>query len=1081
MSVYSPPDCTRPSFEEAVKNEFVPASKGQMFGPSWYTHWFKVEINIPMNWMNYGSESIVFHWNCENEGMVFTSEGNVVVGLSGEERQEWKIPPHMLSYGSPRVFYIETSCNGMFGNADPSYNIQPPLENRQFQLKAADLVVKRLDAEKLKRDFEVIREAARLFPESTWQKHKAIEVANQIIDTFDNTNLEDSIGKCREIAKEFLGSYIDSNSVYSSNGFGGLADDEPVVAVGHCHIDTAWLWPYAETRRKIARSWSSQLDLMERYPEYKFVCSQAIQYQWLKEDYPELFERVRNQVASGRFIPIGGSWVESDTNLPSGESIARQFYYGQKWFQDNFNIKCKTFWLPDTFGYSAQIPQLTRLAEMERFVTQKLSWNNINEFPNTTFNWVALDGTQVLCHMPPADTYNSMANLEEISKTIENHRNTGIDKTGLLVYGYGDGGGGPTADMLERLRRARGVANTVGHVPKVNVGATVDQYFDRVERDTEHTRKLVTWMGELYFEFHRGTYTSEANTKRGNRDCEVLLHDLEYLCSMVAVKSDNYKYPKEELEELWKVLLLNQFHDVLPGSCIEMVYQDAEKLYLDIQVKGRKIFDQAVEAIGGSPVGGVTPAGAGSVSALNTMPWGRTEVVRVTDENLLGNMPQDNSLVQKSNDETTPSAYALYHSDGSGVMSIKPLADISAKGAWIENSGKGNINPYLDAVYVQNDYGNQYYGNMYNSDYNSITLCNEKLRATIASDGTVTSLYDLEEERELIDPRSKANQFVTFEDQPLNWQAWDTEVYSGNKRKEVPAGSVKIVEQGPLRVSVLVEQQISEKSWIKTTISLDAYNPSNPKGNYLEFNSEVEWRENCKFLKAEFPLDIHAESASYDSMFGVTKRPTHYNTFWDVAKFEVACHRYADLSEETYGVTVLNDSKYGFSTHGHMMRLSMLRSPKAPNGNADMGRHHIRYAILGHKGRLDGDVVRVAHNFNQPLRLFNVPTQDFQPSVDLDTVKYEGPNQVLLSTIKNPEENNYNKSLVVRLYDSLGGKTKGFLHTKYKLNRVTKINLLENEVDTDIKWENTDSGAKVQIDLRTFEIASYKLEINPYA
>lgn len=1039
LSVYSPPDCTRPTFAEAVKNQFVPTAKGQKFGPSWYTHWFKVQIAVPEEWV--GNE-VIFHWDCENEGMVFDTDGRVIVGLSGEERQEFILPAAMQK--GVQTFYIETSCNGMFGNADPSYNILPPMDDRYFTLRAADLVLPRQTARALKRDYEVIMEAAKIFPESSWQKHKAIEVANEIIDTFDRTDLENSLQKCREVAQKFLGPNVDSSSIYTN--YGTLAD-EPVVAVGHCHIDTAWLWPYAETRRKIARSWSSQLDLMERYPEYKFVCSQAVQYQWLKEDYPELFERLKVQVANGRFIPIGGSWVESDTNLPSGESIARQFYYGQKFFMEQFGIKCKTFWLPDTFGYSAQIPQLTRLAEMERFITQKLSWNNINTFPNTTFNWVALDGSQVLCHMPPADTYNSDASLREVQKTVENHRNTGIDKSGLLVFGFGDGGGGPTADMIERLRRARGVADTVGHVPKVQIGASVDQFFDRIEQQTDNTKKLVTWMGELYFEFHRGTYTSQARTKRGNRDCEVLLHDLEFLCSLVAAAEDSkYHYPKGEIEEMWKLVLLNQFHDVLPGSSIEMVYNDAEELYLEVETRGRKLFDEAVQALGGIGSGSIIGADTG-VYALNTLPWSRNEVVEVSDQNLVPCVPRD--IVQAAQDFN--SSFALFTSSESGIMSIQDISTTGSSGASAKQGKKKG----------------------------EFVLQNEKLRATIL-DGHVVSLVDLDQDREIIEADSKANQYVVFEDQPLNWQGWDTEVYSNNKRKEVPPGSVRVLEEGPLRAAVLVEQQISDKSWIKTTISLDAFVPpsgngeSGAVGSYLEFNAEVEWNEDCQFLKVEFPVDIHNEFASYDSMFGMTRRPTHYNTFWDVAKFEVCCHKYADLSEETYGVTLLNDSKYGFSTHGHVMRLSMLRAPRAPDAHADLGRHNIRYAILGHKGRIDGNVVRTAYNFNQPLRLFPA-LNHFEPTASLDTITYQGPQSVVLSNVKPSEDGS--KSLVVRLYDSLGGKTTGYINSKYKLKSVTKVNLLENDVEQ-VKVEHIkDSGSRFKVNLRAFEIASYKLHI----
>ena len=995
----------------------------------------------------------MFNWDCGNEGLIFTEEGNVAVGLSGEERREWIIPPHWND-GHWHTFFVEASCNamfgnGMFGNADPHkiqppladrFNkIQPPHADRFFQLVSADLVWPNTEARALKMDFASIAEAANEFPEDSWQKHKAIEVGNAIMDNFDVTDLS-SITRCREIAKEFLGNNVDSADVFKS------AEESLVFGVGHCHIDTAWLWPYAETRRKIGRSWASQLDLIERYPEYNFVCSQAIQYQWLKEDYPELFERLKVQVKAGRFIPIGGSWVESDTNLPSGEAIARQFLYGQRFFEANFGIRCRTFWLPDTFGYSAQIPQLCRGAEMDSFLTQKLSWNNINKFPNTTFNWVALDGSQVLCHMPPSDTYNSKGTIKEIKKTVSNHRNLGIDRTGLLLFGFGDGGGGPTVEMLERLRRARGISDTVGHLPGVQMGDSVQSYFDKLLKSTDNGKKLVSWVGELYFEYHRGTYTTQANTKKGNRDGEVLLHDLEYLATAVSALVPSFKYPKKELDHLWELLLLNQFHDVLPGSSIEMVYEDAEEYYELIQKTGLELFSAAASAAGLS-----IESTGNELAAINTLPWGRSELVAV---------PAGSTYVSVQKVDSGKSLVRV-SSEGSGLMTIEAVASVA------DGASAKEVEP---GVFI---------------------LENSKLKATVVG-GTITSLVDKDENREIISEGGKGNQFAVFDDQPLFWQGWDTEVYSLNKKKIVKDGKVTIVESGPLRASLLVEQEISKDSWIKTTISLDAFvKPTTadvPAISYLEFNSEVEWREACKFLKVEFPVDVHSDYATYDSMYGSVKRPTHYNTFWDVAKFEVCCHKFSDLSDHTYGVSVLNTSKYGFATHGNTMRLSLLRSSKAPDGNADMGRHHIRYAILGHVGGLNSDVVRVAQNFNHPLRLLPVSAAASKSLPSLQPlVEFQGSKNVILSAVKRAEDDadvsrgilptkNKGKSIVVRLYDSLGGKSIGSIVSNLPIKKAFKTNLLEEDKE-EISVTNEHGKTIMPVTLRAFEIATYRLEL----
>ena len=407
----------------------------------------------------------------------------------------------------------------------------------------------------------MVIDAAREFPSDSWQAHKALIVGNAMMDAFiEGNGSQESIIKARKIAQEYIGTKVDSPDVYKTKG-------EPIVfATGHCHIDTCWLWPFAETKRKVARSWSTQCDLMERYPEFRFTCSSAQQFKWLEEGYPYAFDRVKTWVKKGSFQPIGGSWVEHDTNLPSGESLVRQFLYGQRYFESRFGNRCTTFWLPDTFGYSSQIPQLCRLAGMTRFFTQKLSWNNINNFPHTTFNWVALDGSQVICHMPPSETYTAEAHFGDVKRSITQHKSMDQDNTSLLVFGKGDGGGGPTFEHIEKLRRQRGMSDTVGLLPRVTIGGSVDDFFATLEKKAVGGTKFVTWYGELYFELHRGTYTTQSNNKRNNRKGEFLLREVELLATLASLRSSSYKYPKKEIDNMWEPVLLCQFHDCLPGS-----------------------------------------------------------------------------------------------------------------------------------------------------------------------------------------------------------------------------------------------------------------------------------------------------------------------------------------------------------------------------------------------------------------------------------------------------------------------------------------------------------------------------------
>jgi alpha-mannosidase len=1055
LDVYSVPDLKRPLFKDVIPvAKWRSTEKGESFGPSWSTHWFRIQVKIPDHW-NKAKEPILFKWDLGNEGLIFLENGEAVVGLSGEERREWDLPAEWRD-GQWHQFYIETSCNGMFGNADPNNNIQPPDDNRYFDLVSADLVWPNVNARSLHIDFWVIADAAREFPQDSWQKHKAREVANRIIDAFDPSNADESILKGREIAKEFIGVNVDSHKVYDSKL------PTFVEALGNCHIDTAWLWPYAETRRKIGRSWSTQLDLLKKYPEYRFVASQAQQFKWLLEDYPDIFEKVKAAIKQGSFIPIGGSWVENDTNMPTGEAIVRQFLAGQRFFEAHLGQRSRTFWLPDTFGYSAQIPQLCRGAGMDRFLTQKLSWNNINNFPNTTFNWVALDGSQVICHMPPDDTYTALANLGDVNKSLKNHKNLDVTQSGMLLFGFGDGGGGPTKEMLEKLRRCRGLSDTVGELPRVHLGNTVDKFYDDIEKKTDGGKKLVSWNGELYFEFHRGTYTSQSETKKGNRRSEIVLHDLEFISTLASLNNSSYKYPKKDIDDLWEDVLLNQFHDVLPGSSIEMVYDDAKAIYLNVFKRSERLVHEALAALN---IGAIAQSPESELISVNTMPWGRTELVEVKDLETLKGLD-----------------FAQSHKDSNLVLMTVPESGVAKPVAQASKNKvhKVTVKKIKEGV---------------------IEINNGRLIATITG-SLLTSLYDSKYKREVL--TGPGNKLVLFDDQPLNWQAWDTELYSLDTSQDLGGEDVEqiIIKDGPLRGEIEVTQKISEKSSITTRISLDAYveplegDSSEADATFVQFSSEIHWYEDCKFLKVEFPVDVYADTASYETQFGIVKRPTHYNTSWDVAKFEVCAHKWADLSDYTYGVSLLNDCKYGHSIHGNVMRLSLIRAPKAPDAHADMGVHSFRYALMPHKGPVSHHTVRAAYNFNHPLDAFYVPrgndgveASTLAPEKVLHTFGLVGDEGLVLSNIKRFEDDKDvsrgdlpvrfdGQSAIIRVYDSLGGKARGFITSKRPIARAFKTNLLEDDLEAvDVLTSDEDDIYRIPVEVRAFEVATYRLEL----
>ncbi|KZF25892.1 glycoside hydrolase family 38 protein [Xylona heveae TC161] len=1028
LSVYSVPNLERPPFKEAVSHEFKPTRVGESFGPSWSTHWFKIELQVPSDLQH--KERLEFHWDASNEGLIWTEDGTPLQGLTGGgERNEW-ILPNAFRDGKRHTFYIEMACNGMFGNAPGGDSIQPPNPDKYFRLNLADIVAVNLEAKALFVDFWIIGDAAREFPGDSWQSHEALQVGNAIIDAFiEGKGSQESVLEGRKIAKKYLGDKVNSSKVYDT-------EHEPLVyAIGHCHIDTCWLWPWAETKRKVARSWANQCDLMDRYPEHRFCCSQAQQYKWLEQLYPALYDRVKDKVKKGTFQPIGGSWVEHDTNMPSGESLVRQFLYGQRFFESHFGDRCRTFWLPDTFGYSSQLPQLCRLAGMKRFFTQKLSWNNINNFPHTTFNWVALDGSQVICHMAPSETYTADAHFGDVKRSITQHKSMDQDATSLLVFGKGDGGGGPTYEHLEKLRRCRGLSDTVGLLPRVKMGHSVEDFFDRLEKRAEDGTEFVTWFGELYFELHRGTYTTQANNKRNNRKAEILLHDVELLATFaslkdIAHKGDSYKYPKKEIDEMWEKVLLCQFHDCLPGSSIEMCYDDSDKLYAEVFETGEKLLEDILSFLGFSK----RVSSDSTLTAVNTLPWSRAEILE---------------LPHTENDSGAPQ-YCLMAGD-TGILKHQTLSEKSPESSVSVKEVKKGV----------------------------FQIANKDYKIEVVG-GSITSLVDLAVDRELIPSGEKANQLVIFDDKPLYWQAWDVEVYHLESRQELPAGKTEILESGPHKASLVTETRISENSWVKTIISLKA--SVEGQKSYVEMESEVEWREKMKFLKVEFPVDIRNTEASYETQYGIVKRPTHYNTSWDMAKFEVCCHKWADLSENGYGVSILNDSKYGFATCGNLMRLSLLRAPKAPDAHADMGRHHIRYAIFPHAGPLDARTVRAAYNFNHPLKLRSHLSSTTATASLLQAVKLEGFPSLVLDTIKRGEDDEdvskgelptrKGRSVIVRIYEALGGKSRGTIKTTLPVKKVWKCNVLEDDGE-----ELGISDGQVQVELRPFEVATFRLQL----
>ncbi|PNJ43387.1 MAN2C1 isoform 7 [Pongo abelii] len=740
--------------------------------------------------------------------------------------------------------------------------------------------------------------------------------------------------------------------------------------------------------------------------------AKAQQLEWVKSRYPGLYSRLQEFACRGQFVPVGGTWVEMDGNLPSGEAMVRQFLQGQNFFLQEFGKMCSEFWLPDTFGYSAQLPQIMHGCGIRRFLSQKLSWNLVNSFPHHTFFWEGLDGSRVLVHFPPGDSYGMQGSVEEVLKTVANNRDKGRANHSAFLFGFGDGGGGPTQTMLDRLKR---LSNTDG-LPRVQLSSP-RQLFSALESDSE---QLCTWVGELFLELHNGTYTTHAQIKKGNRECERILHDVELLSSLALARSAQFLYPAAQLQHLWRLLLLNQFHDVVTGSCIQMVAEEAMCHYEDIRSHGNTLLSAAAAALcAGEP-------GPEGLLIVNTLPWKRTEVMA---------LPKPGGA----------HSLALVTVPSMGYAPVPPPTSLQP------------LLPQQPVFVVQETDG-------------SVTLDNGIIRVKLDPTGRLTSLVLVASGREAIAEGAVGNQFVLFDDVPLYWDAWDVMDYHLETRKPVlgQAGTLAVGTEGGLRGSAWFLLQISPNSRLSQEVVLDVGCP------YVRFHTEVHWHEAHKFLKVEFPARVRSSQATYEIQFGHLQRPTHYNTSWDWARFEVWAHRWMDLSEHGFGLALLNDCKYGASVRGSILSLSLLRAPKAPDATADTGRHEFTYALMPHEGSFqDAGVIQAAYSLNFPLLALPAPSP--APATSWSAFSVSSP-AVLLETVKQAESSPQRRSLVLRLYEAHGSHVDCWLHLSLPVQEAILCDLLERP---DPAGHLTLRDSRLKLTFSPFQVLSLLLVLQP--
>jgi alpha-mannosidase len=986
FEVFSAPG--RIPFAEAAKGAYRTAREGERFGPRWSTHWLRVESVIPPEWRG---QEVHLRVQSRSEMLVWDSSGHPLQGLvtfkwNGLSDVRSHYPLTRKARGDEKhTHYIEAAITGLMGfwGELPDTDAPDLGEVRTCRLARFDRL-----AWDVYHDLLALDLLARTLPEKHHLRLRATTAAN----TFVNLLIPDDRATwpaARRVAAAFFADNAGSRRFR-------------VSAMGHAHIDTAWLWPIGEAVRKCARSFASQIHLFKSYPEHKFVCSQAQQLAWMRDRYPSLYADIKKHARAGRFIPCGGAWVEPDCNLPSGESLVRQFLLGQRFYEREFGRRHREFWNPDVFGYSAAMPQILKGVGIDFFLTQKLSWNQFNKPVASTFLWEGIDGTRVLTHFPPADTYNGNCEPNQLFDSMENHRDLERSTEACYLFGHGDGGGGATEGHLELLRRYRDLDG----LPSVEIRGP-EEFFERLARDT--TDPLV-WSGELYFELHRGTYTTQAANKRDNRRSEELLHDAEFL-SALAHATGAAPYPQAELTRLWELTCLNQFHDIIPGSSIREVYEDSARDYADILGSAATLREQAASALW--PAAAKAPR----LLPLNTLSFARREVVVTPAGPRLLSAPSLGYTVTEANAD-----------DATALPSDIAPVTLTRRGG-------------------------------------RVTLANGLVRAVFDASGLLVSFVDLRAERECIADDETGNRFVLFDDTPANWDAWDVDAFHLEKRREVGAATrIEILTTHALLAEIALERPLTAKSHLRQTIRLRA------GSSVLEFANTCDWQEDHQFLKVEFPLALRSDHATYEIQFGHVRRPTHFNTSWDMARFEVCAHRWADLSEPDFGVALLNDCKYGHACHGHILRLSLLRAPTFPDPLADRGTHSFRYGLYPHVGGPQaGGVVAVAAAFNQPLQLrpTALPAGDSRSFFSVD---HPG---VVIDTVKKAEDST---ALIVRLYESHGTRARVRLTTTVPFKSVTRVNLLEDPLPaTAASPSPTLRDAEVTFAIKPFEIITLRL------
>ncbi|MFJ8045906.1 alpha-mannosidase [Kitasatospora sp. NPDC096147] len=957
---------------EGIAAPRTPIAAGDRWGAPWGTSWLTVSGTVPAEWAGRTVEALIdlgFDANMPGfqcEGLVYRPDGSPVKGLN--PRNQWVRIASPAAGGEQVLLHVEAASNPVIMDYHPF--VPTELGERatagsepQYRLVRLDLAVLDLTVHELVLDLEVLGELMAELPVEGARRWDILRAIERALDALDLQDVNSTAAAARSELAGVLAVPAEPSA-------------HRLSAVGHAHIDSAWLWPLRETVRKVARTTANMTALLEDEPDFVYTMSQAQQFAWIKEHRPEVYARVKKAVAEGRFVPAGGMWVESDTNMPGSEAMARQFVHGKRFFLDEFGIENEEAWLPDTFGFAAGLPQIIKAAGSKWLLTQKISWSQVNKFPHHTFLWEGLDGTRIFTHFPPIDTYNCSMLGRELAHAVRNFKDKGRASHSIAPTGWGDGGGGTTREMVGKAARLRDLEGS----PRVRWERPAE-FFAKAE--AEYPAPPV-WVGELYLELHRATLTSQARTKQGNRRSEHLLREAELWAATAAVRA-GFPYPHAELDRIWKTVLLHQFHDILPGSSIAWVHREAEATYAAVAAELTGIIEAALAAL----------AGEGSTELVfNAAPHTRTGV---------------------------PAGAGAAVPAGAGC-----------------------------SVTAREDGG--------------FRLANGLLTVEVDGRGLVVSAVEDATGREAVAPGAAANLLQLHPDFPNMWDAWDVDQFYRNTGTDLTGlDTLELAADSPGAVAVRVTRSFGSSSVVQT-LTLTA------GSGRLDLDTEVDWHETEKFLKAAFPLDLHTERYASETQYGHLYRPTHTNTSWEAAKFEACNHRFVHLAEPDWGVAVVTASTYGHDVtrtvrpedHGTTttVRVSLLRAPRFPDPHTDQGTHHFHHALV--PGATVADAVREGYRINLPERRAVGSAEGVAPLVTVDQ------DAVVLSAVKLADDGS--GDVVVRLYEAHGARARARLSAGFPLTGAQYCDLLERPTgpaDPD--------ASTIELHLRPFELVTLRL------